>query len=50
MGEAAWARGMNPEIPATKIQQNPYTYTEYDAGSAQWKQTRYGVIQDLGGS
>ncbi|GID96160.1 amidohydrolase family protein [Amorphoplanes digitatis] len=37
MGEEAWARGMNPEIPETKVQDNPYTYTEWDAGSAQWK-------------
>jgi 5-methylthioadenosine/S-adenosylhomocysteine deaminase len=37
MGEEAWAKGMYPDIPETKIQQNPYTYTEWDAGSAQWK-------------
>jgi len=37
MGAEAWAKGMNPDVPATKIQQNPYTYTQYDAGSAQWK-------------
>jgi cytosine/adenosine deaminase-related metal-dependent hydrolase len=37
MGEEAWAKGMNPDIPETKIQENPYTYTEWDAGSAQWK-------------
>jgi len=28
---------MYPDIPETKIQENPYTYTDYDAGSAQWK-------------
>jgi urease alpha subunit len=37
MGEEAWIKGMNPDIPETKIQDNPYTYTEWDAGSAQWK-------------
>jgi 5-methylthioadenosine/S-adenosylhomocysteine deaminase len=37
MGQDAWAKGMHPDIPETKIQENPYTYTEWDAGSAQWK-------------
>ena len=37
MGEEAWERGMNPDVPETKIKDNPYTYTEWDAGSAQWK-------------
>jgi 5-methylthioadenosine/S-adenosylhomocysteine deaminase len=37
MGQEAWAKGMSPDIPETKIQENPYTYTEWDAGSAQWK-------------
>jgi len=37
MGEEAWARGMNPDVPETKVRDNPYTYTEWDAGSAQWK-------------
>jgi 5-methylthioadenosine/S-adenosylhomocysteine deaminase len=37
MGREAWAKGMNPDIPETKIQDNPYTYTDWDAGSAQWK-------------
>jgi cytosine/adenosine deaminase-related metal-dependent hydrolase len=37
MGEEAWQRGMNPDIPETKVRDNPYTYTEWDAGSAQWK-------------
>jgi 5-methylthioadenosine/S-adenosylhomocysteine deaminase len=38
LGEDAWQAGMNPEIPETKLFDNPYTYTEWDAGSAQWKQ------------
>ncbi|MGI5241230.1 amidohydrolase family protein [Dactylosporangium sp. CA-139066] len=37
MGPDAWAKGMNPDIPETKVMDNPYTYTEWDAGSAQWK-------------
>src|SRR4051812_982734 len=37
MGQDAWVKGMHPDIPETKIQENPYTYTEWDAGSAQWK-------------
>ncbi|GAA2488021.1 amidohydrolase family protein [Winogradskya humida] len=37
MGEEAWLKGMNPDVPETKVTDNPYTYTDYDAGSAQWK-------------
>ncbi len=37
MGQEAWDRGMHPDIPATELFDNPYQYTEYDAGSAQWK-------------
>jgi 5-methylthioadenosine/S-adenosylhomocysteine deaminase len=37
MGAEAWQRGMNPDVPETKVMDNPYTYTEWDAGSAQWK-------------
>jgi 5-methylthioadenosine/S-adenosylhomocysteine deaminase len=37
MGREAWDKGMNPDVPQTKINKNPYTYTDYDAGSAQWK-------------
>jgi predicted amidohydrolase len=29
MGEEAWAKGMNPDIPETKVLDNPYTYTDY---------------------
>ena len=39
MGEDAWRKGMNPDVPAAKVLDNPYTYTEWDAGSAQWKHT-----------
>lgn len=37
MGQDAWDKGMNPDIPETKVMDNPYTYTQWDAGSAQWK-------------
>ena len=37
MGEEAWDKGMNPDVPETKVTDNPYTYTQWDAGSAQWK-------------
>jgi 5-methylthioadenosine/S-adenosylhomocysteine deaminase len=37
LGDEQWAKGMNPDIPEAKVLDNPYTYTEWDAGSAQWK-------------
>ena len=37
LGPDAWTEGMHPEIPETEVLDNPYTYTEWDAGSAQWK-------------
>ena len=33
LGEEVWNAGMNPDIPATKILDNPYTYTEYRTSS-----------------
>jgi cytosine/adenosine deaminase-related metal-dependent hydrolase len=33
LGEEAWAKGMNPDIPATKVLDNPYTYTDYASGA-----------------
>ncbi|MER6211776.1 amidohydrolase family protein [Streptomyces sp. NPDC001642] len=33
MGEDAWEKGMNPDIPETKILDNPYTYTDYRSTS-----------------
>jgi cytosine/adenosine deaminase-related metal-dependent hydrolase len=33
LGEEAWAKGMNPDIPETKILDNPYTYTDYRSAS-----------------
>jgi cytosine/adenosine deaminase-related metal-dependent hydrolase len=29
VGEEAWVKGMNPDIPETKILDNPYQYTDY---------------------
>jgi adenine deaminase len=29
LGEETWNAGMNPEIPETKVLDNPYTYTKY---------------------
>lgn len=29
LGEEAWAKGMNPDIPTAKVLDNPYTYTEF---------------------
>jgi len=37
LGPDTWTDGMHPEIPRTEIRDNPYTYTTWDAGSAQWK-------------
>jgi cytosine/adenosine deaminase-related metal-dependent hydrolase len=37
MGEESWQRGMNPDVPEKSVLENPYQYTEWDAGSAQWK-------------
>jgi hypothetical protein len=33
LGEQAWREGMNPEIPDTKVLDNPYTYTDYRSAS-----------------
>ena len=33
IGEEAWVQGMHPEIPETKVMDNPYTYTDYRSGS-----------------
>ncbi|WP_425954789.1 amidohydrolase family protein [Xylanimonas sp. McL0601] len=29
LGEEEWVKGMNPEIPESKVLDNPYTYTDY---------------------
>ena len=33
LGPEQWAKGMNPDIPETKILDNPYTYTDYRSAS-----------------
>jgi cytosine/adenosine deaminase-related metal-dependent hydrolase len=33
LGEEQWLKGMNPDVPETKVTDNPYTYTDWDAGS-----------------
>ena len=33
MGRDAWEKGMNPDVPETKVTDNPYTYTDWDAGT-----------------
>jgi len=32
LGEDAWKAGMNPDIPETKVLDNPYMYTDYERG------------------
>lgn len=34
VGEEAWTAGMNPDIPQTKVLDNPYMYTDYESGAA----------------
>jgi cytosine/adenosine deaminase-related metal-dependent hydrolase len=33
IGEEAWQQGMSPDVPETKILDNPYTYTDYQSSS-----------------
>ncbi|MEV4602000.1 amidohydrolase family protein [Amycolatopsis sp. NPDC049253] len=33
LGDEAWEQGMNPDVPAAKVLDNPYTYTDYQSGS-----------------
>jgi urease alpha subunit len=33
LGPDVWDQGMNPEIPGTKVLDNPYTYTDYRSSS-----------------
>ncbi len=33
LGEEAWTNGMHPDIPETKVLDNPYTYTDYRSGA-----------------
>jgi len=34
LGEEDWLKGMNPDVPATKVLDNPYTYTDEDGPAA----------------
>jgi cytosine/adenosine deaminase-related metal-dependent hydrolase len=38
LGKEAWTAGMNPDIPETKVLDNPYTYTDYESGSTRGRQ------------
>jgi cytosine/adenosine deaminase-related metal-dependent hydrolase len=33
LGEEEWARGMNPDLPAQEVLDNPYQYTDYKSDS-----------------
>jgi cytosine/adenosine deaminase-related metal-dependent hydrolase len=33
LGDEAWQQGMNPDVPETKILDNPYTYTDFRTGA-----------------
>ena len=33
VGADAWVKGMHPDVPETKILENPYTYTDYHTGT-----------------
>ncbi len=33
LGEEAWRKGMNPDVPEAAILDNPYTYTDYQSSS-----------------
>jgi len=33
MGRDTWNAGMNPDIPASKVLDNPYQYTDYQSES-----------------
>jgi 5-methylthioadenosine/S-adenosylhomocysteine deaminase len=39
LGKDAWAQGMNPDVPETKILDNPYTYTDYRSAATHGQQS-----------
>ncbi|WP_046729521.1 amidohydrolase family protein [Streptomyces humi] len=43
LGEEAWADGMNPDVPETKVLDNPYTYTDYRSASTHGRTGGSGV-------
>jgi 5-methylthioadenosine/S-adenosylhomocysteine deaminase len=38
LGKDAWAQGMNPDVPETKILDNPYMYTDYRSATTHGQQ------------
>jgi cytosine/adenosine deaminase-related metal-dependent hydrolase len=38
LGEQAWQQGMNPDVPETKVLDNPYTYTDYQSANTHQRQ------------
>jgi hypothetical protein len=34
LGEEAWQRGMNPQIPESEMFDNPYQYSDFEPGKA----------------
>ncbi|HET8560089.1 MAG TPA: amidohydrolase family protein [Marmoricola sp.] len=42
LGPEAWQQGMNPQIPETKVLDNPYTYTEYRSAATHQSATAAG--------
>nr|WP_296068142.1 amidohydrolase family protein [uncultured Actinoplanes sp.] len=37
LGEEAWKRGMNPDVPEKTVLENPYQYTDVNSATGQWK-------------
>jgi 5-methylthioadenosine/S-adenosylhomocysteine deaminase len=37
LGEQAWKRGMNPDVPEKTVLENPYQYTDVNTATGQWK-------------
>ncbi len=40
IGEEEWHKGMNPDIPETKVLDNPYTYTDYRSSTTHRRVSR----------
>ncbi|BBH69266.1 amidohydrolase [Actinoplanes sp. OR16] len=37
LGEEAWRKGQNPDLPRSELFDNPYQYTDYTSHEAEWK-------------
>ncbi|MEU8663264.1 hypothetical protein [Actinoplanes philippinensis] len=35
LGEEAWLRGQNPDLPQAELFDNPYQYTDYGSGTSE---------------